>query len=123
MGTVLVVDDDDDIRDLIVVALSRHGFEVRSFADPLSALAFATATRCDAAVLDWSMPTMDGGELCARLRELSDLREAPIVILTAHADSATRDQAFAAGATRYITKPFSLKHLAAVMEELLAPSR
>ncbi|MDZ5663299.1 response regulator [Nocardioides sp. zg-1308] len=120
MDRVLVVDDDDDIRDLIVFALRRRGFEVHSSGDPLAALAFATAEGCTAAVLDWSMPTMDGGELCARLRELPDLRSVPIVILTAHADAETREKAFAAGATRYVTKPFSLKHLAEVVAELVA---
>ena len=72
--------------------------------------------------MDWSMPVMDGGELCSRLRQLPGLQDIPIVIVTAHADLATRDRAAAAGATRFLTKPFSLKHLAEVVAgELRGP--
>lgn len=123
MHTVLVVDDDDDIRDLIVVTLRRRGLEVRDFADPRAALAHATVSTCHAAVLDWSMPGMDGGELCMRLRRLPHLREAPIFIVTAYADAATRERARACGASDFITKPFSLKDLADRVGGLLvAPS-
>lgn len=73
----------------------------------------------DAAIVDWSMPWMDGGELCVRLREIPGLREVPILVVTAHADQATRERAFAAGATRFITKPLSLKELVGVLDELL----
>ncbi|WP_210439676.1 response regulator [Nocardioides xinjiangensis] len=120
MDRVLVVEDDDDIRDLIVLALTGRGLRVHDFADPVAALDFASTATCDAAVLDWSMPRMHGGELCARLRELPHLRDAPVVIVTAHADAETRDRATAAGATRFVTKPFSLKQLAEVVVDLLA---
>ncbi len=112
MHTVLVVDDDDDIRDLIVLTLRRRDLEVRDFADPRDALAHAQVSTCHAAVLDWSMPGMDGGELCAQLRRLPHLREAPIFIVTAFADAASRERARASGASDFITKPFSLKDLA-----------
>jgi DNA-binding response OmpR family regulator len=121
MHTVLVVDDDDDIRDLIVMTMRRRGFEVRDFADPRAALAHAAAATCHAAILDWSMPGMDGGELCRRLRLLPDLHEAPIFIVTAYADAATRDRARACGASDFITKPFSLKDLAGRLAGMLSP--
>jgi len=123
MHTVLVVDDDDDIRDLIAMTLRRQGFDVRDFGDPAQALAHATTTTCHGAVLDWSMPGMDGGELCTRLRELPGLNEAPIVIVTAYADAATRERAAASGATEFVTKPFSLKHLGELMATLLPAGR
>jgi CheY-like chemotaxis protein len=119
MHTVLVVDDDDDIRGLIVMTLRRRGFEVHDFADPRAALAHATATTCHAAVLDWSMPWMDGGELCTHLRQLPDLRDAPILIVTAYADAETRDRARACGASEFITKPFSLSDLGERLSALL----
>jgi CheY-like chemotaxis protein len=121
MRRALVVDDDDDIRDLIAHTLDKQGYDVASFVDPVAALASAAETGFDVALLDWSMPVMDGGELCARLRELPGLRDVPIVIVTAHADQATRDRAVAAGATRFLAKPFSLKNLAEVVAELLGP--
>lgn len=122
MSRVLVVDDEDDIRELIAFVMRKQGYDVTSIASPLVALALATAEPFDLALLDWSMPQMDGGELCARLRELPEMRDAPILIVTAHGDPATRDQAERAGATRLVTKPFSLKHLGEVVAGLLAAS-
>lgn len=121
MFRALVVDDDRDIRELIEFTLRRQGYAVSGHEDPLEALAHATSTGFDVALLDWSMPVMDGGELCARLRELPGHRDTPILIVTAHADSSTREQAATAGATRFLTKPFSLKQLAEVVAELLGP--
>lgn len=122
MQRLLVVDDDEDIRSLLSLALRKHGYEVVSMEDPLAALALAATTSFDAVLLDWSMPVMDGGELCSRLRELPGLQNTPIIIVTAHADLDTRDRAAAAGATRFLTKPFSLKHLAEVVAgELRGP--
>lgn len=122
MSRLLVVDDDEDIRALITLALRQHGHDVTGIGDPLEALAFAASATVDAALLDWSMPVMGGGELCARLRELPGMRETPILIVTAYSDSATRAQAVNAGATGLLTKPFSLKQLAGVVSELLVQS-
>lgn len=119
MHRALVVDDDDDIRDLIALALRKQGYDVTSIEDPLAALARAASTPFDVILLDWSMPVMDGGELCRRLRELPHLRDVPVLIITAHADTATRDRATAAGATAFLAKPFSLKQLAKVVAELV----
>lgn len=120
MAAVLVVDDDDDIRELIVSRLRRDDHDVTSSGDPQAALALAASASFDVAILDWSMPVMDGGELCARLRELPHLREIPILIVTAHADPATRRLAEAVGATDYMTKPFSLQQLAVTVRALAA---
>jgi CheY-like chemotaxis protein len=117
---VFVVDDDQDIRDLITFVLQRAGYEVVSVEDPLAALALSESTGFDLAVLDWSMPRMDGGELCARLRQLAPLADVPILILTAHADSATRERAFEAGASGFMAKPFALDELTDVVAKMLA---
>lgn len=122
MYRVLVVDDEDDIRELIALVLRRKGYDVTSIGDPRAALDLATTTAFDAALLDWSMPVMDGGELCSRLRELPGMREVPILIVTAHADAATRVRATAAGASDFLTKPFSLKHLVEVVAGVLDPA-
>lgn len=120
MPSVLVVDDDDDIRDIIELTLRRAGHDVTSIGDPLEALALASTTSFDLAVLDWSMPRMDGGELCAKLYELPHLRDVPVMVVTAHADQGTRDLATAAGAEGFLAKPFSLAGLTAAADELLA---
>jgi CheY-like chemotaxis protein len=120
MSRVFVVDDDQDIRDLITFVLRRAGYDVVDFEDPRDALALAESTGFDLAVLDWSMPRMDGGELCARLRQLPPLADVPILVLTAHADSATRARAFEVGATRFMSKPFVLDELTDVVAKMLA---
>ena len=122
MANVLVVDDDQDMRDLIELVLRRSELDVVAVGSPLAALDLVGTTRFDLAVLDWSMPEMDGGELCARLREVPELRDLPILILTAYADSATRERAFAAGATDFMSKPFTLKDLRAIVSTLLGPT-
>ena len=119
MPKVLVVDDDQDMRDLIELVLRRSELDVVALGSPLAALDVVTSTRFDLAVLDWSMPQMDGGELCARLRQVPELAGLPILILTAYADAATRDRAFEAGATDFMSKPFTLKDLRGVVARLL----
>jgi CheY-like chemotaxis protein len=121
MASVLVVDDDDDIREIIEFTLRRHGHEVWSIGDPLEALALAATTSFDLAVLDWSMPRMDGGELCARLRELPHLDDLPVMVVTAHGDATTRERAASAGASRFVSKPFSLAELARSAAEMVRP--
>ena len=117
---MFVVDDDQDIRDLIIFVLRRAGHDVESFEDPRAALARGREPGFDLAVLDWSMPRMDGGELCARLRQLPALATVPILILTAHADSATRERASEVGATGFMSKPFALNELTDVVATMLA---
>ena len=114
-----MVDDDQDMRDLIELVLRRSELDVVAVGSPLAALDLVPGTSFDLAVLDWSMPQMDGGELCARLRQVPELEGLPILILTAYADSATRDRAFAAGATDFMSKPFTLKDLRGVVSGLL----
>ena len=120
MAEVLVVDDDDDIRELIALRVRRAGHRVTSVGSPDAALAVASSATFALALLDWSMPAMNGGQLCARMRELPHLAGMPILMVTAHADVETRAGAFAAGASAYLTKPFALRDLDAHVESLLA---
>lgn len=112
MAVVLVVDDDDDIRDIIEYCLRREGHTVTAAEHGQAALAVASRQAYDLAILDWSMPHMNGGQLCARLHELPHLAGMPVVILTAHGDAETRLSAKQAGAAGYLTKPFTLRALA-----------
>lgn len=120
MGEVLVVDDSDDIRELIAMRVEHAGHHVTSIGDPRLALEAAARMHVDLALLDWSMPGMNGGELCARLHELPELAEVPVVIVTAHNDEDTRRSAAAAGASGYLTKPFTMRDLDAQVAEVLA---
>lgn len=119
MRRVLVVDDDQDMRDLITLMLRRAGYTAVPVASPFLALEVATSEQFELAVLDWSMPGMDGGELCTRMRADPDIPDTPIVILTAHADRETKERAFAAGADEFLTKPFTLAQLSGTVTALI----
>ena len=119
MGRVLVVDDDQYLRDVLSFMLKRLGHEVSVEGSPTAALEVLATERFDVAILDWSMPGMTGGELCERLREDPVAGGMPVMILTAHADEQTRERALASGADRFATKPIKLADLAAAVDGLV----
>lgn len=112
--TVVVADDDADIRSLVAIAVERAGLElVGSAGDGASALAAIKSTRPDLAILDVSMPEMDGLEVCRQVRldpALDDLR---ILLLSASVDDASQEIGIAAGADYFLAKPFSVRDLRA----------
>lgn len=116
---VLVADDDDDIRALIVFRLERAGYEVLSAADGETALQLATEHRPDLAVLDVMMPKLDGYELTQRLRAQEETSRMPVILLTARAQEADVARGFEAGADDYIKKPFSPQELGARVQAIL----
>ncbi|MBS2938360.1 response regulator [Nocardioides sp. J2M5] len=119
MADVLLVDDDDDVREVVALRLRRSGHRVHSFGDPRQVLPFVATTPVDVVVLDWHMPHLSGGELCARLRMLPHLAEVPVVVATAFSDGDTREQALAAGVTAFLPKPFALTELDSLVTVLL----
>jgi two-component system phosphate regulon response regulator PhoB len=120
MATVLIVDDDPDIRELVSFRLAQAGFEVHAEADGESGLAAALELRPDVAVLDWMMPKLTGLEVCQRLREDPSTAATRIVLLTAKAQAQDLERGFAAGADDYVRKPFSNKELLSRVEALVA---
>ena len=120
MPTVLIVDDDADIREIAVLKLSRAGLDVETESDGESGLAAALELKPDLVLLDWMMPRLTGLEVCRRLRENPETAETPIVLLTARAQEADVDRGFAAGADDYIVKPFSPRELVTRVSAQLA---
>jgi two-component system OmpR family response regulator len=114
---VLVVDDDEAIRDLVVTALDFVGFETAQAADGAGALARTAEFAPDLIVLDVMMPGIDGFEVCRRLRADGDAT--PVVFLTAKDTSTDTLDGFANGGDDYLTKPFNLKILVARIEAVL----
>lgn len=108
--TILVVDDDDDLRSLIILALREAGYRAAEAEDGPKALEAYHANRPDLVVLDIGLGPMDGLEVCRRLRTFGNV---PIIFLTARADEVDQLVGFAAGGDDYITKPFSPKLLVA----------
>jgi two-component system phosphate regulon response regulator PhoB len=119
MATVLLAEDDVDIRLLLTLKLEQASHEVRGFGDGASALADAREHPPDLAVLDVLMPGMTGLEVCRELRKDPATADVPVIILTARAQQADVTAGFAAGANDYIAKPFSPRDLAMRIKALL----
>lgn len=109
--TILVVDDDEVIRELIRFKLGRAGLTVHGEADGEAGLAAARDLLPDLALVDWMMPRLTGPELCRALREDPRTAHTPVLLLTAKAQEPDVERGFQAGADDYIVKPFSPREL------------
>jgi DNA-binding response OmpR family regulator len=117
---VLVIDDDDDIRGLVVELLQRAGLQVDQAADGRAGLRAFHQTPADLVVLDVSMPELDGWETLERIRDLSDV---PVIMLTARGAELERVRGLQAGADDYMVKPFGRQELVARVQALLRRAR
>jgi DNA-binding response OmpR family regulator len=108
---ILVADDDPDILTLVRFRLERQGYDVVGAPDGQAALDLALERGPDLAVLDVAMPRLDGYEVTRRLRENGETRTMPVILLTARVQEAAVEEAVAAGADDYVTKPFSPQEL------------
>ena len=115
-GSVLVVDDDGDVRALVVELLTRSGYDVSEAPNGREALKLLYEQRPDLVVLDISMPELDGWATLDRIRELSDV---PVLMLSALGAELEKVRALRAGADDYVTKPFGRQELLARVESVL----
>lgn len=127
MKTVLVVDDDADIRALIIWKLKQAGYATLAEADGETGLAAASGDPAhsdagppDLVLLDWTMPKMNGIEVCIAMRANPVTAGIPIILLTAKAQVAEVERGFEAGADEYIVKPFSPREMLIRVEAVLA---
>ena len=120
---VLVVEDEPDIRNLIVHHLTRDGFRCRAVASGAEALQRVKAVTPDLVVLDLMLPGMDGLDVCRRLRGDPGSAGVPIIMLTAKADEVDRVLGLEMGADDYVVKPFSPKELVARVRAVLRRAR
>jgi len=119
-GRVLVVDDDETVRDVVRRYLEVAGFTVDQAGDGADGLAQFAAHEPDLVVLDVMMPGINGLEVCKRLRQVSQV---PIVMLTALGEEENRIAGLQLGADDYVTKPFSPKELALRVASVLRRAR
>ena len=110
MATVLIVDDDPKIRDLLRLYVEREGHQAAFAADGPEALVVAGQSRPDLVLLDVMLPGLDGFEVCRQLREVSDV---PVLLLTARSGDSDKVVGLDIGADDYIVKPFSPRELMA----------
>jgi signal transduction histidine kinase len=117
---VLVIDDDDDGRDLLTQALSSHGAEVISVSSARDALLELQRARTDVLVSDIAMPDVDGYELVRRVRALPEERggRTPALAITAHAGKEVLERALGSGFHRYASKPIDVETFVATVAEL-----
>jgi DNA-binding response OmpR family regulator len=120
--SVLVVEDERDIRDLILLHLGREGFRCRTAATGTEALQAVRSARPDLVVLDLMLPELGGLEVCRRLRSDPASAALPIIMLTAKADEVDRVVGLEMGADDYVVKPFSPKELVARVRAVLRRS-
>src|SRR5499426_2220213 len=120
---VLVVEDEPDIRRLVVLHLEHDGFRCRTAANGLDALREVKANLPDLVVLDLMLPGLDGLEVCRRLRGDTSTAGVPIIMLTAKSDEVDRVVGLEVGADDYVAKPFSPKELVARVRAVLRRSR
>jgi DNA-binding response OmpR family regulator len=120
VATVLVVDDEPIVRDVVVRYLRREGYETLEAGDGLRAQELLREHEPNLVVLDLMLPGMDGLQLCRWIRSHSEL---PVIMLTARAEEADRIVGLEFGADDYVTKPFSPRELAARVRTVLRRSR
>ena len=109
-ATILVVDDDSQIRRVMRTALSSHGYTIIEARNGEEALRRVRAERLDLIILDLNMPDMDGIEVCREIRVVSNL---PIIMLTVRSAEKDKVRALDAGADDYVVKPFGIDELLA----------
>lgn len=119
--TVLIVEDDDAVREAVARGVQLHGLRPIAVGDARTALVEVARRRPDVLVVDVGLPGMSGIELCRRLREL-DVRT-PLLILSARDAVGDRVEGLQAGADDYLVKPFALDELVARLQALLRRSR
>ncbi len=121
--TVLVADDDADIRDLVAFKLEQAGLEVLAVGDGQAAVDTARARLPTLAVLDVSMPGLSGIDVCRMLRSDPSTAGMLIIMLTARVQEQDVEGGFSAGADDYVTKPFSPRELVSRIQALLTRAR
>ena len=118
-GRLLVVEDDERVREAVARALRYEGYDVHTAVDGNDALLEIENVTPDAIILDVLMPGTDGLEVCRRLRERGD--HTPVLMLTARHEVSDRVAGLDAGADDYLVKPFALDELLARLRALAAP--
>lgn len=119
MRRVLAVDDSPSIRGLVSHVLDQAGYEVVLAEDGVEALEIANEQTADLVLTDINMPRLDGIGLISKLRESSNYKYTPILVLTTESGTEKKMQGKAAGATGWIVKPFDPDQLIAVIQKVL----
>ncbi len=116
---ILVVDDDRTTIHIICSLLEKQGYRVESAAGGLEAIARASEVHPDLILMDINMPGMDGYEATTKIKEISELRQTPVVFLSGRPPEKDMGEAFASGGTTFIRKPITGQQLAQMVAMIL----
>jgi two-component system phosphate regulon response regulator PhoB len=117
--SILIVEDEKPIRDMIAFGLRRAGFQIIEAADCATAQARVIDNNPDLVLIDWMLPDMSGLELTRWVKKNETTREVPVIMLTARCEEDDKVRGLQGGADDYITKPFSPRELLARIEAVL----
>ncbi len=118
-ATILIVEDEESIQELLSYNFEAEGFAVRALDGSEDVVREILADKPDLILLDWMLPNMSGIEICRSLRARAETRDVPIIMLTARGEEAERVRGLATGADDYVVKPFSVPELIARAKSLL----
>ena len=120
---ILVIEDEAALVELIRYNLEKEGFRVSAANDGEEGLALLKESKPDLLVLDWMLPHVSGIEICRQVRRKTELRDLPVIMLTARGEEADRIRGLEVGADDYIIKPFSPSELVARIRAVLRRAR
>ena len=123
MTTILIIEDNEMNRDMLSRRLKRRGYEILVAVDGQQGMELARTETPDLILMDMSLPLIDGWEVTRRLKADADLKQIPVIALTAHAMATDREKAMEAGCDDYDTKPIDLTRLLAKIVTLLLGDR
>lgn len=120
MAAILTVDDSASIRRTVAISLEQAGHTVAEAVNGKDGLSKAESGQFDLVITDLNMPEMDGLTMIREMRKRPTMAGVPIVFLSTESDAAFKQQAKAAGATGWITKPFSSELLCRIVEKVIS---
>jgi len=123
MARILLVEDNEMNRDMLLRRLAKRGFDVLAAVDGAEGLRLAAENSPDLILMDMSLPVVDGWEATRRLKRDPGTSRIPVIALTAHVLESDRQMALAAGCDGFETKPVDLNQLIATIDRLLAGNR
>ena len=106
MQKIFVIEDDENIRELVRIALEGYGYEVQAYETAEAALDCIETEKPELAIFDWMLPGMDGLEAIRIIRDKAEIRDMPIILLTAKDKEYDKVVGLDGGADDYMTKPF-----------------
>jgi len=119
MSTILIVEDDPAIREMVGMVLTREGYDMLEAGNALEARKIIASRKPDLILLDWMLPGISGFEFARQLHGNNAQRPPPVIMLTARDQEADKIAAFEAGADDYVSKPFSVSELLARIKAVL----